>query len=223
MNSLLKGGILAWRTETSCSVVKNKDLLHMVQMMETEVPRSKLFHLQFTKKKQEERYQAVISAFDEAGRCLDYSSKRSKDKKLWLSKSQSQKLKQQIEKDYLHATGFTSMADAKIYIREVGLVYGGNTLQRVHNDDHTDDFPDGWEQRHSIAAESGTILYGLKDDKDNRCTIHFAEDNEVGRLKKVRVYGGMAVFYAGWVYHAGADHGGRNGSTRMYVDINEMP
>jgi len=218
----VKGGILAWRSETSRRIVENKDLLNMVRLMETEVPRSKLFHLQFTEKKQEERYQAVIAAFDEMGRCLDDSDKRSKDRKLWLSNSHAQKLKREIEKDYLQATGFT-MADEKLYVSEVGLAYGGNTIQRVHNDDHTEVFPEKLEQRQSIAAECGTILYGLKDDKENRCRIYFAEDNKVDRLKQVKVYGGMAVFYAGWVYHAGADHGGRNASTRLYVDLNEMP
>ena len=128
----------------------------------------------------------------------------------------------QIEKDFLHATGF-NMADVKLYISDMGLIYGGQATQMMHNDDLTEDFPEGWKQRQSIAAEPGTILYGLKDDKKDRCRMHFAEDNDVDRLKLVRVYKGMAVFIAGWVYHAGADHGGRNASTRFYVDLCVMP
>ena len=54
VNSLLKGGILAWRSETSRRITNNKVLLSMVQLMEEEVPRSKLYTIDFTEKKQDD-------------------------------------------------------------------------------------------------------------------------------------------------------------------------
>ena len=215
MNSLLKSGILAWRSETSRSIVNNKDLLSMVRLMEEEVPRNKLYSINFTENKKDERFQADIAAFDETGKFLNATAKKSADKRLWLSRKQAEVLKQQIETDYEQATSFNM---AQKNLSAIGLVSGGTTLQAVHNDDHTPAIPKFWRGQ-GVTAESGSILYGLKDDKENRCKIHFARNNEREHLKLVNVYSGMAVFYAGWVLHAGANHGGRNASTRLYVDL----
>lgn len=215
---MLKGGILAWRSETSLAISNNKGLLSMVKLMEEDVPRSKLYALQLTDKKRDaERYQATIAAFDEKGTFLYVSSKKSAEKKLWLNEKQAKDLKRMIQDDYQTATGF-NMTEKNLYIRELGLVYGGNTIQEVHNDDGTTDIPN-FQERDGIVAESSTILYGIKADKDNRCRIYFAKNNERDSLKLVSVYNGMAVYFAGWVLHAGADHGGSGASTRLYVDI----
>ena len=219
---MLTGGILAWRSETSRSIVKNEDLLEMVKLMELGVAREKLYPIRFTGDKQEERYQASIAVFDEKGTFLGDSEKKSTDKKLWLSKRNAMRLRHQIERDYEQATGY-NMATENLYISDVGLVFGGTTMQTIHNDDHTEEVPEDFNQRNHIVPESGTILYGLKDEPENRCRIRFAKDNQVDKMELVKVYSGMAVFYAGWVYHAGVSHGGRNASTRMYVDLSEKP
>lgn len=215
---MLKGGILAWKNESSLAISNNKDLLSMVQFMEEDVPRSKLYALKLPDKKRDaDRYQATIAAFDETGTYLYVSSKKSAEKKLWLKEKQAKDLKRMIQADYQQATGI-NMAEKNLYIKEMGLVYGGNTIQEVHNDDQTTDIPN-FQERDSIVAESSTILYGIKADKDNRCRIYFAKNNERGNLKLVSVYNGMAVYFAGWVMHAGANHGGSGASTRLYVDI----
>lgn len=219
VNSLTKGGILAWKSPTSNSIANNKKLLSVVKLMEEEVPRSQLHLINLNEKNQDERFQAVIAAFDETGQVLHTHAKKSGDARLWLTKRHAQDLKSLIETDYQQATGL-DMTQCKLYISEISLVYGGSAVQTVHNDDDTLDIPN-FQQRSGGVGESSTIVYGIKEDKVNRCKIHFAQNNESTNLKMVNVYSGMAVLFSGWVYHAGGDHAGRNASTRLYVDLSK--
>jgi hypothetical protein len=209
---------LAWRSEHSHDVVNNKGLLNVVRCMEQQVPRSQLYCIKLTdQRKQDERFQAVIAAFDENGKFLTKHRKKSSDPRLWMRRPDAEALKRAIVADYEQASGF-NMTEKGLHISDVGLVYGGTAVQMVHNDDCTEEIP-SFLERSGVVAEPGTILYGMKEEKENRCKIHFALNNDSSRLRLVNVYKGMAVLFAGWVFHAGADHGGRHASTRLYVDL----
>jgi hypothetical protein len=221
VNSLLRPGVLAWRSESSKRVVSSEALLWLVRVMETEVLKKNLFSADFCSEKgDDERYRAVIAAFDEAGNVLANHPMKSADPNLWLAGKDAEALKHLVECDYREGTGY-HMGQKGLYVADFVLVQGGTVVQEPHRNG---------SGALALSSKNGTflerkvggpglILYGIKEGKNDRCKFFIAEDNDANKLRKVNVYSGMAIYVPSWVIYAGGNHGGRNASTRLYVQV----